>query len=108
MVLLRVARRARNILRHSKDFPAPILIVQHHGGRLHRWICEWLKNSASSLFMLQAGRIAAAGHVYVAPDEYQMKVGSDGKIVLTKESPSMVDAFDSYLSGRCYVYGWCH
>jgi len=27
------------------------------------------------------------GHVYVAPDECQMKVGLDGKIILTQDAP---------------------
>ncbi len=34
-----------------------------------------------------ARRVLLPGHVYVAPDEYQMKVEREGKIALTKDDP---------------------
>ena len=33
------------------------------------------------------GELLLPGHVYVAPDEYQMKVEREGKIALTKDEP---------------------
>ncbi|BCT69022.1 chemotaxis-specific protein-glutamate methyltransferase CheB [Nitrosospira sp. NRS527] len=71
-----------------KDFPAPILIVQHMAGGFIEGFVEWLKNSASlPVHVAKQGELPLPGHVYVAPDEYQMKVGSDGRIVLTKDEP---------------------
>ncbi|MDE2366310.1 MAG: chemotaxis-specific protein-glutamate methyltransferase CheB [Betaproteobacteria bacterium] len=71
-----------------KDFPVPILIVQHMSPGFIRGFARWLANSSRLPVHVAAhGQSLLPGHVYVAPDEYQMKVEREGKIALTKHSP---------------------
>ncbi|SEK85829.1 protein-glutamate methylesterase/protein-glutamine glutaminase [Nitrosovibrio tenuis] len=71
-----------------KDFPVPILIVQHMSPGFIRGFARWLANSSRLPVRVAAhGESLLPGHVYVAPDEYQMKVEREGKIALTKNDP---------------------
>ena len=71
-----------------KDFPAPVLIVQHITAGFVRGFIEWLAQSANLPVQLAThGELMRPGHVYIAPDEHQMKVGRNGKIVLTHDAP---------------------
>ena len=71
-----------------KDFPIPILIVQHMSPGFIRGFARWLANSSGlPVRVAMHGESLLPGHVYVAPDEYQMKVEREGKIVLTKDDP---------------------
>ncbi|OGA95944.1 MAG: chemotaxis response regulator protein-glutamate methylesterase [Betaproteobacteria bacterium RIFCSPLOWO2_12_FULL_66_14] len=71
-----------------KDFPAPLVIVQHMAAGFVRGFVEWLAQSSSLPVHLAAhGERILPGHVYVAPDEHQMKVERGGKIALTKDEP---------------------
>jgi two-component system, chemotaxis family, protein-glutamate methylesterase/glutaminase len=71
-----------------KHFPAPILIVQHMAAGFTEGFVQWLKNS-SNLSIRVAGQceMPLPGHVYVAPDGYQMKVEKERGIVLTRDGP---------------------
>ena len=70
------------------DFPAPVLIVQHIAVGFVQGFVEWLAQSSALPVRLAAhGETILPGHVYVAPDEFQMKVERGGKIVLTKDAP---------------------
>jgi two-component system chemotaxis response regulator CheB len=71
-----------------KDFPAPVLIVQHMAVGFIQGFVEWLARSSSLPVRLAAhGEPLLAGRVYVAPDGYQMKVERGGTISLTREEP---------------------
>ncbi|MHB1937188.1 MAG: chemotaxis-specific protein-glutamate methyltransferase CheB [Acidobacteriaceae bacterium] len=71
-----------------KAFPVPLLIVQHMAPGFIRGFAEWLAQSASlPVHVATHGETLFPGHVYVAPDEFQMKVGHSGKIVLTEDPP---------------------
>ena len=71
-----------------KDFPIPILIVQHMSPGFIRGFARWLANSSGlPVRVAMHGESLLPGHVYVAPDEYQMRVEREGKIVLTKDDP---------------------
>ena len=71
-----------------KDFPAPVLVVQHMAAGFVRGFIEWLAQSSRLPVHLAAhGEQMLPGHVYVAPDELQMKVERGGRIVLTREPP---------------------
>ena len=71
-----------------KDFPAPVLIVQHITAGFVRGFVEWLAQSAALPIQLAThGELMRPGHVYIAPDEHQMKVVCGGKIVLTRDAP---------------------
>ncbi len=71
-----------------KDFPAPVVIVQHIAAGFVRGFIEWLaQSSALPIHLATHGELLLPGHVYVAPDEHQMKVERGGKVALTKDEP---------------------
>ena len=71
-----------------KDFPAPLLIVQHMASGFVHGFVEWLaQSSALPVHVAAHGETISPGHVYVAPDEFQMKVERGGKIVLARDAP---------------------
>ncbi|MGC2521008.1 MAG: chemotaxis-specific protein-glutamate methyltransferase CheB [Burkholderiales bacterium] len=71
-----------------KDFPAPLLIVQHMAAGFIQGFVDWLAHSSSlPIHLATQGEFMLPGHIYVAPDGFQMKVGNGEKIVLTKDEP---------------------
>jgi two-component system, chemotaxis family, protein-glutamate methylesterase/glutaminase len=71
-----------------KNFPVPVLIVQHMSAGFTGGFIQWLAGSSSLPVHVAAhGAFPLPGHVYIAPDEYQMKVGEEGEIILTKDEP---------------------
>lgn len=71
-----------------RDFPVPIVIVQHMATGFIAAFVEWLaKTSSLPVQVATQGEYLVPGHVYVAPDEFQMKVGFGGKIVLARDEP---------------------
>jgi len=71
-----------------RDFPLPILIVQHMASGFIASFVEWLaRTSALPVHVARQGEFMLPGHVYVAPDECQMRVDHHGKIVLTQDAP---------------------
>ena len=72
----------------SKDFPVPILIVQHMAPGFIKGFARWLATSTGMpVHVATHGESLLPGHVYVAPDDHQMKVEREGKIALTKNDP---------------------
>jgi two-component system chemotaxis response regulator CheB len=72
----------------SKDFPVPILIVQHMAPGFIKGFARWLRASTGMpVHVATHGQSLLPGHVYVAPDDHQMKVDREGKIALTKNDP---------------------
>ncbi|OGT72814.1 MAG: chemotaxis response regulator protein-glutamate methylesterase [Gammaproteobacteria bacterium RIFCSPLOWO2_02_FULL_57_10] len=71
-----------------KDFSVPILIVQHMAtGFIHGFV-EWLAHSTSlPIHVAMHGEPLFPGHVYMAPDAFQMKVERGGRITLTRDKP---------------------
>lgn len=71
-----------------KNFCVPILIVQHISAGFTRGFADWLATSSRlPVHVATHGEFLLPGHVYIAPDEYQMKVERGGKLVLTKDAP---------------------
>jgi two-component system chemotaxis response regulator CheB len=71
-----------------KDFPAPLVIVQHMAAGFVRGFIDWLAQSSSLPIHLPThGEIMLPGRVYVAPDEHQIKVEHGAKLALTKDEP---------------------
>ena len=70
------------------DFPAPVLIVQHMAAGFTQGFVQWLAQTSNLPVHLAAhDEHIRPGHVYVAPDEFQMRPERSGKIVLTKDEP---------------------
>lgn len=71
-----------------KDFPLPIVIVQHMASGFVHGFVEWLaQSSALPVHVAVHGEPLRPGHVYVAPDEQHMTVARPGHIVLTRDDP---------------------
>jgi len=71
-----------------KEFPLPILIVQHMTAGFTQGFVQWLAQSSSlPVHLAMHDELIRPGHVYVAPDEFQMKVARGGRIVLTQDAP---------------------
>ncbi|MHB1240596.1 MAG: chemotaxis-specific protein-glutamate methyltransferase CheB [Gammaproteobacteria bacterium] len=70
-----------------RDFPVPILIVQHMTVGFLGGFVDWLAQASQLPVRLATqGETLRPGHIYVAPDEQQMKVAHGGRIVLTHDA----------------------
>jgi two-component system, chemotaxis family, protein-glutamate methylesterase/glutaminase len=68
-----------------KDFPVPILIVQHIADGFTQYFADWLTQSAKLPVHLPTdGQRVLPGHVYVAPDRLHMAITADGRIQLVE------------------------
>lgn len=69
-----------------KDFPAPVLIVQHMAPGFGAGFVEWLAQTTNfPVHLAGQGEAMAPGHAYVAPDGFHMGVRSVGRIALSKD-----------------------
>jgi two-component system chemotaxis response regulator CheB len=72
----------------SKDFPAPILVVQHIARGFLPGLAEWLDQTTGfRVHIASYGTGPLPGHVYLAPDDFHMGLSASGRILLTKEEP---------------------
>ena len=71
-----------------KDFPLPVLIVQHIATGFTQGFVEWLGQSSNLPVQLPVhGQQVVPGRVYVAPDGFHMTVGINGRISLNTDEP---------------------
>lgn len=71
-----------------QDFSLPVLIVQHMSSGFVQGFAEWLAQSSALPVQLAAHDMTILpGQVYVAPDNFHMKVAQGGRVVLSKEAP---------------------
>lgn len=71
-----------------KDFPVPVLVVQHIAQGFLAGMAEWLNQTTGlQVHIASHGTTALPGHVYLAPDDFHMGAGAGGGIVLTREEP---------------------
>jgi two-component system chemotaxis response regulator CheB len=69
-----------------KDFPVPILVVQHMAKGFVRGFVEWLSNTTHfPVRVAVAGEVLLPGQAYVAPDDFQMGVEADRRIHLVRD-----------------------
>lgn len=90
-----------------RDFPVPILIVQHISPGFLAGFTEWLSQSTVLQIRIAThGILPLPGCVYLAPDDFHMGIGSGGKIILSRAPaenglrPSVSYLFRS-LAGEC-------
>ena len=68
------------------SLPVPVLIVQHIAAGFLEGMVEWLRQTTGlQIQMAVHGQQALAGHVYLAPDGFQMGIGPFGRILLSDE-----------------------
>lgn len=71
--------------RISNSFPLPILVVQHITEGFLTGLVNWLgKTTAIPIHVAAEGDQLLPGHVYFAPDNYQMGVSEKGKVILER------------------------
>jgi two-component system, chemotaxis family, protein-glutamate methylesterase/glutaminase len=71
-----------------KNFPAPLLIVQHISAGFVQGFADWLANASGLPVNLATdGEYPLPGHVYIAPDDVQMGMDITGRISLNKSAP---------------------
>lgn len=71
-----------------KDFPAPLLIVQHMASGFITGFVDWLSRSSDFPVHLAAeGESLLPGHAYVAPDGLHLLAGPGGRIRLSQDEP---------------------
>jgi len=71
-----------------KDFPAPLLIVQHIAAGFVQGFADWLANSSGLPVMVAAnGENPLPGRAYIAPDDLQMGVDNGGRIIVRSSEP---------------------
>ncbi len=72
----------------SRDFPIPLLIVQHMAPGFMDGFIEWLSQSSGPLLHLaKDGEHPQPGHAYIAPDGFHMTVKNNCSIVLDGGPP---------------------
>lgn len=71
-----------------KNFPVPIILVQHIADGFTENFAEWLMHSTGfPVSVAGHGVLMQPGHAYVAPNGYQTTVFGSGRIGLTKGNP---------------------
>ncbi|MBI2354344.1 MAG: chemotaxis-specific protein-glutamate methyltransferase CheB [Deltaproteobacteria bacterium] len=72
----------------APGFPLPVLIVQHMAPGFIRGFAEWLGLSTRlPVHVASQGERMLPGHVYIAPEEFQMLAGIGDTISLTRSDP---------------------
>jgi len=71
-----------------KDFPVPIMVVQHMSRGFMEGFVEWLNHTTDlQVRVATDGECLVAGHVYFAPDNRHMLVGKDFRVHLSVSLP---------------------
>ena len=71
-----------------RDFSVPVLIVQHIAPGFTLGFAEWLAQTCDlPVRVATQGERILPGHVYIAPQEVQMKVEKEGTLWLTADAP---------------------
>ena len=71
----------------SRDFPAPVLIVQHIAEGFTQGFAQWLNQKTDlSIHLAGDGERILPKHVYVAPNGFHMGIDA-GQIALTRDEP---------------------
>ena len=70
-----------------KDFPVPLLIVQHIARGFLPGMVDWLSQTTGLRVHIAAhGATPLPGHAYVAPDDFHLGVDARGHMVLAREA----------------------
>lgn len=69
------------------DFPLPVLVVQHIAPGFLPGLAGWLQTTSSlRVCIAEHAVVPQQGHVYLAPDGWQMAINRHGRIVLSAPS----------------------
>ncbi len=96
-----------------KEFPVPLLIVQHMAAGFVQGFADWLaRSSGFPVKVASHGEYLLSGRAYLAPDNLHMGVGCGGRILLSTDEPenglrpavsrlfrSVAEVFGKYAAG---------
>lgn len=72
----------------AKDFPIPLLVVQHMAVGFQEGMVRWLQQDAGfPISIARAGEHIGSHHAYLAPDGFHLGIERDGRILLSLDSP---------------------
>jgi two-component system chemotaxis response regulator CheB len=72
----------------TPDFPVPIVIVQHIAHGFLEGMVDWLSNLVTvDIHVAEQGMVLLPGHVYFGPDDWQISISRQKRVVLTKDKP---------------------
>jgi two-component system chemotaxis response regulator CheB len=72
----------------SADFPLPILLVQHMGAAFMDGFASWLDGVVPlAVGVARDGQTMQAGHVYVAPGDRHLELGTNGTLRVSDSAP---------------------
>ena len=78
---------AQILSRLSPGFRAPIIVVQHIAVDFAAGFAEWLAMlSGLPVHLAKGGEFPLPGHVYVAPDDLHLRVGSRGELQVANDA----------------------
>lgn len=70
----------------DKDFPWPVLVVQHITAGFLPGLAEWLSRTTPLQVQIAShGTRPQPGHVYLAPDDFHLSMARDGSMQLTHD-----------------------
>jgi two-component system chemotaxis response regulator CheB len=71
-----------------KDFPVPLLIVQHIAPGFLSGMVEWLNQTTRlCVHIASHGTVPLPGHVYVAADDFHLGTDTSGRLLLARDAP---------------------
>lgn len=71
-----------------KDFPVPVLVVQHISDGFLSGMAEWLDQTTGLRVHVAAhDTVPLPGHVYLAPDGFHLGIRAGGILKLTRDAP---------------------
>lgn len=71
-----------------KDFPVPLLVVQHIAPGFVQGLVDWLnQHSLIPVSIAQQGELLEPGKAYVGPDGLHLAVSNDKRVLLSKDEP---------------------
>jgi two-component system, chemotaxis family, protein-glutamate methylesterase/glutaminase len=72
----------------GKNFPVPVLIVQHMSTGFVQGMAEWISESTGfPVHVASSGEYILSGKAYVAPDGFHMGVDGSNRIILSSSPP---------------------
>ncbi len=92
----------------SNSVDVPLFIVQHIARGFIEGMVEWLKSDIKlPVHLASHGIRPEGGHIYFAPDDFQMEVGTDGLISLRKAvtGEHICPSVSSLFRSVSHVYG---
>lgn len=71
-----------------KDFPIPLLVVQHMGANFMEGFAHWLDGQTKlKVEIAKPGELPEPGYVYVAPGDRHLTLDAQGRVRISSEAP---------------------